>query len=326
MVKINQRKSDRTARLLRLQILLWQNPDGLEINEIARRCSVSQRTAYRDLTALESALGIPIWEHSSKRGIEKGYFLPPVSLTLDETMNIFLAARLLQNYSHLYNPSIASTFMKLSTILPASLRQQIQDTIEYIERQPKNERKINNFNKLTRAWISHTAVKLCYQELFQNTPEEITIEPYSIEPAVWGRSSYIIAFCRERNSICTLKIDQILKDAILLDETYTIPSDFNAINYLDSSWGIYSDEEIIPVKIKFDKLVSKAVTETIWHQSQKTEIQNDGSIIMTLKVKNTIDFRGWILGWGNNVEVIEPPSLRKQIKDIFELSCNIYKK
>jgi predicted DNA-binding transcriptional regulator YafY len=318
------RKRDRTARLLRLQLLLWQHPEGLEIDEIAQRCSVSPRTAYRDLEALESELGVPIWEEGNKRGVEEGYFLPPVTLTLDETMNIFLAARLLQNYSHLYNPSIASTFMKLSVILPKTLRKQIQDTIEYIEKQPKNERKINNFDKLTRAWISNHSVKICYQDLFQEESEVFTIEPYSIEPAVWGRSSYVIAYCREKSSICTFKIDHILGDVNILDKTYEIPSTFNAIDFLGSAWGIYTNEELITVRLKFNKRVSKAIIETTWHTSQKTEIQNDGSIIMMLRVRNTIDFRGWILGWGDNAEVLEPLPLRKQILDTFKSAQKIY--
>ena len=73
----NYRKRDRTARLLRLQVLLAQSPLGLNIKEIAFKCYVSERTAYRDLKALEYEVGIPIWERGSKRGIVEGHFLYP---------------------------------------------------------------------------------------------------------------------------------------------------------------------------------------------------------------------------------------------------------
>ena len=110
------RKRDRTARLLKLQVLLWQYPQGIKVDEISRRFSTSKRTIYRDLLALESELDVPIWEDSGKRGIVEGYFLPPVTLTQPEAMNIFLAARLMQNYSYVYNPSVIATFMKLNTM------------------------------------------------------------------------------------------------------------------------------------------------------------------------------------------------------------------
>ena len=93
-------KTDRTARLLKVEHILYQNPKGLMIEEIARFCDVSKRTTYRDLMALESELEVPIWEEGSKRGIMGGHFLPPVHFTLPEALNIFLAARLMLNYAH----------------------------------------------------------------------------------------------------------------------------------------------------------------------------------------------------------------------------------
>lgn len=119
-------KTDRTARLLKVEHILYQNPKGLMIEEIARLCDVSKRTTYRDLIALESELGVPIWEEGSKRGIVEGHFLPPVQFTLPEALNIFLAARLMLNYAHRYGPNMASTFIKLSSVVPPPLREQIQ--------------------------------------------------------------------------------------------------------------------------------------------------------------------------------------------------------
>src|SRR5512139_4142563 len=84
------KKRDRTARLLKLQVLLWQNPSGLEIQEIARRCATSKRTAYRDLEALETELVVPIWQEGRKRGIAEGCFLPPVTFTQAEAVSVFL--------------------------------------------------------------------------------------------------------------------------------------------------------------------------------------------------------------------------------------------
>ena len=45
----HSKKRDRTARLLRIQVLLGQNPQGLKIRELAKLCSVDLRTIYRDL-------------------------------------------------------------------------------------------------------------------------------------------------------------------------------------------------------------------------------------------------------------------------------------
>ena len=96
-------KKDRTARLLRLQILMWQHRNGIKISRLAQICSVSVRTIYRDLKTLESELKVPIWEEGAKRGVSEGYFLPPISFSIEEATIIFLSARMLQNYFQNYN-------------------------------------------------------------------------------------------------------------------------------------------------------------------------------------------------------------------------------
>ena len=53
--------------------------------------------------------------------------------------------------------------------------------------------------------------------------------------------------------------------------------------------------------------------ETIWHPSQVLERQKNGSIIMTLRVTDTVELYSWILGWGEKVKVLEPPELRQDI-------------
>jgi predicted DNA-binding transcriptional regulator YafY len=326
----SSRKRDRTARLLRLQVLLWQYPHGIEVEEIARRFSISKRTIYRDLVALESELDVPIWEEGTRRGVVEGYFLPPVTFTQAEAMNIFLAARLMQNYSYIYNPSVVATFLKLNTILPSHLRNQIQNTLDHLEKLPRDERKLNNFNKLTEAWLSRHSVNLSYRDIEVSKPVETTIEPYFIEPSLLSLSSYVIAYCRRNKTVRAFKMDHIIGDVKINSETYEIPGTFNATNYIGSAWDIYTSdnlqtsETIETVKLRFSPKIGKAVAETIWHPSQETEIQNDSSMIMMLKLRNTLSFRTWIMRWEKEVEVLEPEGLRTQITNMALSLIDIY--
>ena len=317
-------RSDRTARLLKLQILLWQYPDGIKINEIARLLSVSNKTIYRDINALEYELKIPIWEEGSKRGIAEGYFLPPIHFTLPEAVNIFLAARLMQCLSPVFNPNIASTFMKLDIIVPPLLRKYIKNIIENMEKQPRDERSVTNFNKLAQAWLSQRQVKICYQELSGEEPNERIIDPYFIEPLVFGSASYIIAYCHLKKKICSFKIDQIVSDVIIEPDTFEIPSNFNPIDYIDSVFGVYDDQDLVKVKLHFIEKVSKVIRRTHWHNSQTLEECKDGSIIMTLKVRNTIFLRSWILGFADHVKVLEPKKLRNQIINSAKSLLEVY--
>jgi predicted DNA-binding transcriptional regulator YafY len=312
-------KRDRTARLLRLQILLWQNPQGISAAEIARKCLISKRTAYRDLRALESELGVPVWEEGNKRGMTDGYFLPPITFTVPEAFNIFVASRLLQKHSFQYYPSLAATFLKLSAVIPEPLKTQIQNSMDYLAKQFKGETKTGNLNKLVQAWLSRNRVQIKYDEAQNsNSLQDIIIEPYHLEPIYSLHTIFVIANCPSTKSMNTFKLDNIVGDVVVCPETYEIPTDFNAIDSINSAWGMVAEGELVTVKLHFKPEVSKTVSYTIWHPSQKLDLQKDGSIIATFKVRNLEDFRSWVFRWGNQVEVLEPEYFRVQMVDLLQ--------
>lgn len=311
-MSIHERR-DRTARLLKLQIILHQNSNGLDVDEIARKCSISKRTAYRDLKALETELGTPVWEDGRKRGLVDGYFLPPITFTIFEGMNIFLAARLIQNYSCNYNPSIASTFLKLNAIIQPPLKQFIQETLDHMEKQTIDDQKIGNFNRITQAWLTQHKVRICYQAISDTEPCERIIEPYFIEPSFSGHGSYVIAFCNLCKSIVTFKIDCIQGDATIQPDIYKIPSNFSAMEYFSSTWGAHIEGNQEVVKLRFNRKINQVITSTKWHPSQRIEVKSDGSVTAIFKVNINADFVTWVLGWGGMVEVIEPRSLRTYV-------------
>jgi len=315
---------DRTARWANIEHLLYQNRRGLKIKEIARICDVSTRQIYRDLDDLQSKLGIPIWEEGSIRGIDEDYFLPPIRFSLPEALNIFFAARLMLNYTHRYDPNTASTFMKLNSIVPPPLREQIQKTMDWMKTQPRNEKYLRTLATLAGAWVLRHQVRIVYRSLPAEKATERIIEPYFIEPTVAGHSSYVIAYCHRTKSQRTFKIERI--EAIeATSEPYVIPPDFDANEFLGSSWGIVVEGEVKTIKLKIvNPEVVRIMEETIWHPSQVVEKQSDGSTIMTLRVTPTIELYSFILQWGEKVKVLEPVELRQDIIETAKAMLEVY--
>jgi predicted DNA-binding transcriptional regulator YafY len=318
------RKRDRTARLLKEQILLYQHPHGLDVKEIATRCLVSKRTIYRDFKALESELGVPIWEKGTNRGISEGYFLPPINFTLQEAVIIFLAARLLENYVYLYNPDFTSTFMKLNTIVPAPLKKQIENMLEYFNRKPQKEINFSNLNTLIRAWLSQRKVKICYQDPGEDYPGERIIDPYFIEISVIGGALFVLAFCHLKKTIRAFNFERIIGKVSLESGTFEIPVDFNAIEYLSSTWGINFDNETEIVKLRFKNNIDALTMINRFHPFQSIEMQSDGSTILNLKVRDSDNLLYLIMGLGTKVEVLEPKELKLQICNEAKSLLKIY--
>ena len=317
-------KRDRTTRLLKTQMLLCRHPQGLTINEIASKFNISKRTIYRDLRALEYELEVPLWEERSKRGIIEGFSLPPIIISPSEATLIFLATRLIQNFGYLNNPDIILELSRLNTFVPQPLEKEIRIALEFITKHFRNEREVSNFRILTRAWLLRKKVKTCCQYIDEDEPAERIIAPYFIDSSKMGGSIYVIAYCYSREIIGAFKLERIIGDVITQPGVFKIPDDFNPMDYMGSIWDLQTENETQTVKLHFKPDASIIATEYNLFPIQLCEFQNDGSMIMTIKVHNDVYFRKWLLTSFDEVEVLEPETLRSQMVDLVRSIMNIY--
>src|SRR5436190_23880945 len=112
-------KRVRTACLVRVANLLFHHSRGITAPEIARRIGMNVRTVYRDLRSLEAEVGIAVWQDQGRFGAFRTEFLPPLKLTLEEAVTLFLSARLMQRHQDHLDPHVVSAFEKLASVLPA---------------------------------------------------------------------------------------------------------------------------------------------------------------------------------------------------------------
>ena len=279
----------------------------------------------RDIEALDQILKVPIWIERKKVGVRPEYLLPRIYFRPAEAMVIFIATRLLLSYSNAYNPDISSAFTQLNSIVPPPLRAQIEKTLVWMQQLKKDEQFIRTMNRLTTAWIEGRRVKIKYHTLGEKTAKERVIEPYFIQPAALEHGNYVMAYCHLKKEIRTFKVERI-RSIELLDERYTVPESFDANKYLGTALGISVYGEAEKIKLKFNPVIGRLPTETIWHPTQKVQMELDGSAIVTLNVPVTEQLETFILGWGEKVEVMQPAKLRKRIAKIARATARIYKK
>ncbi|MDD5702230.1 MAG: WYL domain-containing protein [Dehalococcoidales bacterium] len=315
----------RTERMIAIWTLLAANPSGYTVKELAEKQEVNIRTIYRDLESLGLDLHIPVYNDKARWKIDDRRMLPPIRFTLVEALNIFLAARLMLGYSCRYDPNIDATFTKLSSVLPDALAIQVRKTMDWMQRLKKDERYLQILATIAESWLSQRRLRIVYRSLMADKGVERIIEPYFIEPAAPGHASYVIGYCHLKKAIRTFKIERI-ESARLTDEQYVIPADFDANEFFGSSWGIVVEGEVKTIKIRIlDPDIMRIMEETVWHPSQVLEMQKDGSMIMTLRVTDTVDLYSWILGWGERMEVIEPAEIRREIVQTAKAMLRVYK-
>lgn len=85
----------------------------------------------------------------------------------------------------------------------------------------------------------------------------------------------------------------------------------------------FIDNVPFEASIHFHKDAATYIAEREWSEEQKVEIQEDGSVILSVVVRSLDEFIAWILTFGDKSEVIKPDWLRKEVAEkIFRLSNN----
>lgn len=308
-------KWDRAARYLKVASILHAHPEGIPAQGIADRIGASKRTVYRDLRAMDEEAGLPIWQDAGRWGLEQGAFLPPLALTLHEAMTLFLAARVLAKASDEHDTELIGAFVKLAQILPPVLAGHIQATVDAVAQIPRNDRFTRVFRVLTEAWANRRVVEIEYDpSAYDPTRERRTtrVRPVAIEPSALTHALYLIGWDEARSARRTFKIERIT-GAVLTPQTFEPDEGTVPARELLRAWDVMSDEPPVRVVVRFAPSVAKRAAETRWHPSQEIEARPDGSMHWSGLVAGLREIRIWILGWGADAEVLEPPTLRTEI-------------
>lgn len=80
----------------------------------------------------------------------------------------------------------------------------------------------------------------------------------------------------------------------------------------------------ISVELLFARETGVALEETPLSAGQKLARRDDGSIVVSARLKDTQVFRSWLLGFGDRVEVLSPKSLRAAIAASLAAAANLY--
>jgi predicted DNA-binding transcriptional regulator YafY len=309
-------KRDRLARLLNVaNILQAHGETGISADDVAARTDTSRRTAYRDIGALATELGLPIWSVDGRHGIDAKAFLPPLRLTLPEAMAVFLSARLMTRYVDKYDPALASAFGKLRDTLPPGLRGHVESTLGEMALRPRDATFVTHVADLTKAWSEGRVVRFQYAPAAYHGEAEPSwrdVRPYLLEPSLQTHALYLIGYDEGRAALRTFKVERVL-DLSITPRTFVAPGPDEVAATLRAAWDIISDQPPVEVVLRFARSVGSRVEEATWHPTQEVDELADGSLEWRATVAGTVEIRLWILSWGDDVEVLAPAALRDDV-------------
>lgn len=297
-------------RLLSIVVYLL-NHEITSARSLAERYGVSIRTIQRDMESLELA-GIPIY---SVQGAEGGYALVDSfkmdRQLLDSDDFYFILTALQRVEETLADGSAGDTLEKIKSLLPDQGRDLLnQRNLKlYIDFSllGGDPGKKEEFRIVKKAVDSEQLLSFTYLNNRLKTSER-TVEPMTI--AFYWYSWYLFAYCRLRNEYRLFRISRIRNPQIL--DTHFKRRDLRFENFIATQNFPAFGSPMLELVLKFHPLM-KPLAEEQFGMSGGS-VMEDGSYLVKTRLPDEGSSYGYLLSFGNYLEVLEPGELRTKLR------------
>ncbi|MDF9841278.1 MULTISPECIES: YafY family protein [unclassified Paenibacillus] len=295
------------SRLLQMTYILLEK-GTVTAPELAERFEVSVRTVYRDVEALSQA-GIPVYTSQGKGGgiSLSDRFVLNKSLLSDKEQDEILFA--LQSLSAARLPDLGEVFSKLSSLFRKNSTSWIE--VDFSPWGSGNKQK-ELYTLLKQAILEQRVISFTY---LSAVGEHNSRRAVPVKLLFKDRAWYVEAYSFERGAPRTFKITR-MSNVQLLEGEGTGLLEFKQVR--TASAGT-SDEEIKvneSPRIRLALKIEPAGAYRIVDEFKEEEIlkQEDGSFQLISDMPSGEWLVQYLLSYGDLLEVMEPESLRLEMK------------
>lgn len=292
-------------------IMILNNKERVTAKELSEKFEVSTKTIQRDIETIERA-GIPIVSykgHEGGYGIIESYRVDRASMTKNE---IELLKSLLEGINETYKNEEVLSLINKFTAIEVNKGENRNNFIIDFSRWGKSGELTDKINILDNAIMKGRYIKFDYNNINGESSNR-KIEPYKIifKALNW----YIYGYCTLKNEMRVFKVSRIRN--LVLDGEF-IYREVRTNN-------LFKEPEFETIEIIFR--VKKEIRILLDDNFPTYEIINEDDKNITIKINTP--YNNWvysmILGFGDNIEVLEPKFLREKIISKIKAMNNLYK-
>ena len=308
-------KAGRVSRIVQILTTL-QAGKNYAVSDLAKMFGISRRTIFRDLKELEF-IGVPYHYDAKTSGytIEPEFFLPPIDLNLQEALSLLLLVHKTRGQIQLpFENSALLAALKIENNLPVKIRQYCDTALRNISTRTGAQAPMKTLDKtfaqLQKAITKSRRVNIEYHSLFEGKVIDLCLCPYHL---MYNRRAwYVLGHSSLHSSIRTFKLNRIRKLQIL-DKCFVMDKKFDLYEYFGRAWSMIPQGRIYNVKLRFLPKVAENVAEVQWHGTQEVTRNSDGSATVEFRVDGLGEITWWILGYGDQVQILAPKALRNKV-------------
>jgi predicted DNA-binding transcriptional regulator YafY len=298
--------------------------------DLARRLEVSERTVYRDLSALGTA-GVPVYAERGPGGgcgLMDGYRTNLTGLTEDEARTLFMAGSLKPLADLGLSGASEGALLKLLAALPSRYRDDAERARQRLHLDPagwdQHEEEVPHLRAIQEAVWRDRRLLLTYRKGNGEVVER-RIDPLGLvaKSSIW----YLVA--RQNGAMRVFRVARTLA-ATMLDEPCERPPDFD----LPAYWNRWRDDfkaslPRYPVTVRVAPQLVERLPH-IYNASMRTLVSQagppdaEGWRVLRMTFESLEAARGEMLSYGTWIEVLEPEELRASVSDLATRIAEFY--
>jgi proteasome accessory factor B len=282
---------------------------------------VCTKSVHRDLDFMRDRLKLPIEYNAARFGYwytSEVKVFPTLQITEGELFALVVAEKALQQYRGTsFEKPLLSALRKMEQSLPETISLSLTDIEQTISFRTRAEPILDLaiFDTLAKATAGGRQVELDYRKPGQQQIERRVVDPYHL--ANINGEWFLFAFDHLRNDIRTF-VPARIKSIRQTGKTFQRRQKFSLEERLRGSFGVHSGEGKFRVVLRFNEKVADYVREKKWHDSQKLRELKKGGVELRMNLSSLVEVERWVLGWGGNAVVIEPPQLAASVRNAAE--------
>jgi len=302
---------NRTDRLVAM-VMHLQGRRVVRAEELAGHFEISVRTVYRDIAALGES-GVPICgEAGVGYSLMKGYHLPPVMLTAEEAMALFVGGEMVKQFADAsLGAPMASALAKIRSVLPRDRQDDLdrlsQATAIFSESRLPSGLDQRMLLPIQQAIVSRRVLRMTYRAKARDVDTVRDVEPLGVtyHSAAW----YLVAWCRLRGDFRYFKIER-LRALEVLDERFALRPDFSLRDHLRE---LRATGERIVARAWFSPDAIERVRRESYAEIQAEQAAR-GGFEVTMETFSLDWLARWLLSFGAEAEALAPSSLRERVQ------------
>ncbi len=320
------RQGNTKAKLLHIAQILMQESDEehpISTNELIEKLALrgiyaERKAIYDDIRTLED-FGLDINTVKAKSNLyfigERTLQLPELKLLVDSAV----ASRFITESKS------RELIKKLGSLTSRHYAKALNRQVFMADSlKSPNEQIYYNVDAIYQALAEEKQISFKYLKwtMDKTREEKHKGEKYIISPLglAWADNNYyLIGYSREREKILHFRVDKMASISVLSDRSDSPDEDFDILKYTNRTFSMFGGEEEMIELLVHNSLIGVIIDR--FGQSTAIIRRDAEHFIANVRVSASPVFLGWVMSFGNKMQILSP---KKVVEDIKKLTSEIH--